>query len=138
VKHILLILTLMFSLPGFAFKNVAEAETKLKTFSLEQFKDKDEKAKDQIEDDIVDSIIDAVDMAVKDPTQLALKKEIVRVAVILQKRDPTNYAGELVLPLFEQNRTEFKTLLKSLPPKDARLLEDAVKISARVKAKGNG
>ena len=138
MKYILLVLTLMFSLPGFAFKNAAEAETKLKTFSIEQFKDKDEKASEKIEDDIVDSIIDAVEVAVKNPNELNLKKEVVRVAVILQKRDPTNYAGELVLPLFKQNRNEFKTLLKSLPPKDARLLEDAVKIAERVEGKGNG
>jgi hypothetical protein len=138
MKHILLVLTLMFTLPVFAFKNVAEAEAKLKSFSSEQFKGKDDKASDKIEDDIVDSIIDAVDVAVKDPAQMNLKKEILRVAVILQKRDPTNYAGELVLPLFKQNRTEFRTLLKSLPPKDARLLEDAVKIAERVEDKGNG
>jgi hypothetical protein len=139
MKHILLVLTLIFSLPVFAaFKNAAEAESKLKTFSSEQFKDKDEKAQDKIEDDIVDSIIDGVEVVLKESTQTNLKKEIVRVAVILQKRDPSNYAGELVLPLYKANRTEFKTLLKSLPPKDARLLEEAVKIAERVENQGNG
>jgi hypothetical protein len=129
----------MFSLPGFAsFKNVAEAETKLKVFSMDQFNGKDEKTQDKIEDDIVDSIIDGVELALKETAQVNLKKEIVRVAVILQKRDPTNYAGELVLPLYKANQKEFKTLLNSLPPKDARLLEDAVKIAERAEKTGNG
>lgn len=139
MKHILIVLTLIFSLPALAgFKNAAEAETKLQSFSSDQFKNKDSKAQETLEDDIVDSLIEAVEVAVKNPQEMTLKKEIVRVAVILLRQDNSNYGGELVLPLYKQNRTEFQKLIKSLPPKDSRLLDQSVKDAAREEEKGNG
>lgn len=139
MKHILMTLTLIFTLPALAgFKNAAEAEAKLKSFSSDQFKNKELKDQEKLEDDIVDSLIDAVEVSVKETTQLTLKKEIVRVAVILLKQDKSLYGAELVLPLFKQNRTEFQSLIKTLPPKDSRLLDQSVKDAAREEDKGNG
>ena len=139
MKHILVALTLMFSLPVLAgFKNAAEAEAKLKTFASDQFKDKELKAQEKIEDDLVDSLIDAVELSVKETQQLTLKQEIVRVAVVLLKQDKSNYGAEIILPLFKQNRTELQKLIKALPPKDARLLEQSLKDAAREEEKGNG
>jgi len=139
MKFMFVAFTLMFSLSSFAgFKNAADAETKLKTFSSDQFKNKDLKQQEKLEDDIVDSLIDAVEVSVKETQQLTLKKEIIRVAVVLLKQDTTNYGAELVLPLYKQNRAEFLKLIKALPAKEFRLIDDAVKSAAREEADGNG
>ena len=139
MKHILIAFTILFSFNAFAgFKTAAEAETKLKTFSSEQFKDKEAKDQEKIEDDLVDSLIDAVEFAVKDPKHEGLKKEIVRVAVVLLKQDKSLYGAEIILPLVRQNRAEFQKLIKTLPAQDSRLLDRTVKDADREESSGNG
>ena len=67
-----------------------------------------------------------------------LDAEILRVTVEMLKKDPTQFAGELVLPLYEKNKKSFLESLKKLSPSDAKLVEDAVKAAARQKRYGNG
>lgn len=139
MNKILIAFTFLFSLQTFAaFKTAAEAETKLKTFSSEQFKSKDGTDQEKIEDDLVDSLIDAVEFIVKEPKHETLKKEIVRVAVVLLKQDKSLYGAEIILPLVRLNRAEFQKLIKTLPSQDSRLLERSVKDADREEQSGNG
>lgn len=132
-------LTFLFSLQAAAeFKTAVDAETKLKTFSSEQFKSKEAKDHEKIEDDLVDSLIDAVEFVVKNPKNENLKKEIVRVAVVLLKQDKSLYGAEIILPLVKLDRAEFQKLLKTLPPQDSRLLDRTVKDADREEQSGNG
>lgn len=125
MKNILLISSLLISVSAFAgFKTAQEAETKLKTFSSKSFETKDQKAIIAMEDDLVDSLSDAVELSA--PMTDSLKKEIVRVAIVLLKQDKTNYGAEIILPLYKKNETEFKAIFKTLPKPDSRLLEESI------------
>ncbi|UXR65184.1 phosphoenolpyruvate carboxylase [Bdellovibrio bacteriovorus] len=80
----------------------------------------------------------AVTTAVKESGTEELQEEIIKATVVLLKKDPTQYAGEVVLPLYEKNKKSFLSNLKKLPASDAKLVEDAVKSAARQIKSGNG
>lgn len=139
MKVLLFASTLFLALTSFAeFKTSQEAENKLKAFVSKNFVGKADKDVVAMEDDLVDSLIDAVELSVKEPKNDNLKKEVLRAAVVLLKQDKTNYGGEIVLPLYNQNDVEFKNILKYLPTSDARLLEKAVLDAKREQESGNG
>lgn len=116
--------------------------SKLQALKLENIKtvDEDTKLSDEdmkSQDEVFETLEAAVQSAVKKSTP-ELEAEILRVTVEMLKKDPTQFAGEVVLPLYEKNKKSFLNSLKKLSPSDAKLVEDAVKSAARQKRYGNG
>lgn len=131
--------------PALATSVAADAPTevsKLQALKLETVKTADENTKlteadMKAQDEVFEALEGAVQTAVKKSTP-ELDTEILRVTVEMLKKDPTQFAGEIVLPLYEKNKKSFLDSLKKLSPSDAKLVEDAVKMAARQKRYGNG
>ncbi len=121
-----------------AFKTSQEVVAKLRTFQAQSFKNIDAKAKFKLEDDIVDTLVDSVKLAVKEPQNSELRSEVIRVSVLFLRHDDTQYAGELLLPLYEKNKSEFKNLIRNLPAADSRMVLEAVENASREASQGNG
>ena len=99
------------------FKSGKEAIQKLKSYTAESIKPKATRKTDSValtEDEIFDRLADAVEVALIEKSNLPLREEIYRVAVMMLKHDPTQYAGELVLPLYQQDKKLFIKLLMKL------------------------
>ncbi|ASD64487.1 phosphoenolpyruvate carboxylase [Bdellovibrio bacteriovorus] len=128
--------------PAMAADAVTAEVSKLQALKLETVKTADENTKlteadMKAQDEVFEALEGAVQAAVKKTTP-ELDAEILRVTVEMLKKDPTQFAGELVLPLYEKNKKSFLESLKKLSPSDAKLVEDAVKAAARQKRYGNG
>ncbi|MBO9667100.1 MAG: phosphoenolpyruvate carboxylase, partial [Bdellovibrio sp.] len=92
----------------------------------------------QAQDDAFDALEEAVNASLKDTKSTELQEQILKVALVLLKKDPTQFAGEVILPFYEKNRKGFEASLKSLSEADSSLILKAVKAAAREKARGNG
>ncbi|MFV8259412.1 phosphoenolpyruvate carboxylase [Bdellovibrio bacteriovorus] len=128
--------------PLLAADAVTSEVSKLQALKLETVKTADENTKlteadMKAQDEVFEALEGAVQSAVKKSTP-ELDAEILRVTVEMLKKDPTQFAGEIVLPLYEKNKKSFLESLKKLSPSDAKLVEDAVKSAARQKRYGNG
>lgn len=128
--------------PLLAADAVTSEVSKLQALKLETVKTADENTKlteadMEAQDEVFEALEGAVQSAVKKSTP-ELDAEILRVTVEMLKKDPTQFAGEIVLPLYEKNKKSFLESLKKLSPSDAKLVEDAVKSAARQKRYGNG
>lgn len=125
--------------PAFAH---SDALTRLKSLKLEAVKTVTEETKLSDTDmKAQDEVFEALESAVQDQLKKPnpdLYKEILRVTVEMLKKDPTQFAGEVVLPLYKKNKKVFVDSLFELSPSDARLVEDAVKMADREKRQGNG
>lgn len=139
-----LILCSFFATPAMAaFYDVREAIEKLHAAKIDalitvtedtKLSEDDMKAQDKA----FAALEAAVSTAVKESGTEELQEEIIKATVVLLKKDPTQYAGEVVLPLYEKNKKSFLSNLKKLPASDAKLVEDAVKSAARQAKSGNG
>lgn len=119
------------------------AMTKLQSLKLEELRTVDEnttlsEVEMKAQDDVFDALEEAVKASLKDPADIALQDEILRVTVVMLKKDPTQFAGEVILPLYEKNRKGFDAALQKLSAEDAQLVKEAVKTAAREKKNGNG
>ncbi|AHZ86296.1 phosphoenolpyruvate carboxylase [Bdellovibrio bacteriovorus] len=128
--------------PVLAADAVTSEVSKLQALKLETVKTADENTKlteadMKAQDEVFEALESAVQASVKKSTP-ELDAEILRVTVEMLKKDPTQFAGEIVLPLYEKNKKSFLESLKKLSPSDAKLVEDAVKSAARQKRYGNG
>ena len=135
------LITISFSFAGAEFKSGKEAIQKLKSYTAENIKPKQDRKTDSValtEDEIFDRLADAVEVALVEKGNLPLREEIYRVAVMMLKYDPTQYAGELVLPLYVQDKKLFLEETKKLPTDDRKLLIEAVENSNREKNEGHG
>lgn len=126
-------------IPAFAH---SDSVTRLKSLKLEAVKTVTEETKLSDADmKAQDEVFEALESAVQDQLKKPnpdLHKEILRVTVEMLKKDPTQFAGEVVLPLYKKNKKAFVDSLFELSPADARLVEDAVKMADRQKRQGNG
>ena len=116
---------------------------KLKTLKVNDLKSVDKKTvlnhkELRAQDDAFDALEDGVNASLKDPSNTELQNEILRVAVVMLKKDPTQFAGEVILPYYEKNRNGFDSAIKKLSAEEAKLVKDAVKSAARFKKNGNG
>jgi hypothetical protein len=116
---------------------------KLQALKVEELKTVDEgttltEVEMKAQDDVFDALEDAVKDSLKDPSNVALQDEIFRVTVVMLKKDPTQFAGEVILPLYEKNRKSYDAALKKLSAEDAQLVKEAVKTAVREKKNGNG
>ncbi|MGE9746593.1 phosphoenolpyruvate carboxylase [Bdellovibrio bacteriovorus] len=128
--------------PVLAADAVTSEVSKLQALKLETVKTADENTKlteadMKAQDEVFEALESAVQASVKKSTP-ELDAEILRVTVEMLNKDPTQFAGEIVLPLYEKNKKSFLESLKKLSPSDAKLVEDAVKSAARQKRYGNG
>ena len=116
---------------------------KLKSLKINDLKTVDEKTalnekemRDQ--DNAFDTLEEGVNASLKDPTSVELQSEILRVTVVMLKKDPTQFAGEVILPYYEKNRNGFDAAIKKLSAEEAKMVKEAVKSAAKVKKTGNG
>jgi hypothetical protein len=93
---------------------------------------------DSLQDQAFDALAKGVELLKKDPSDTALQKEVLRVTVLLLQADPSQYAGEVILPLYQQDKKKFLKSLSVLPKKDADLVRDAVMDADREQTEGNG
>lgn len=119
------------------------ALTNLQSLKLEELRTVDENTtlselEMKAQDDVFDALEEAVTASLKNPTDLALQDEILRVTVVMLKKDPTQFAGEVILPFYEKNRKSFEAALKKLSVDEAELVKSAVKTAERQKKSGNG
>ncbi|GEM_PF-4301566 len=123
------------------FKTGKEAIQKLKSYNSESIKPKATRKTDSValtEDEIFDRLADAVEVALVEKSNVPLREEIYRVAIMMLKYDPTQYAGELVLPLYQQDKKLFLEETKKLSTDDRKLLIEAVENAHREKNEGHG
>lgn len=125
-----------------AFYDAKESVAALQALKLEAVKTSDENTKlteadMKAQDEAFEALEKAVETALKESSE-ELQAEILRVTVQMLKKDSTQYAGEVILPLYEKNKKSFLSSLKKLSAEDASLVEDAVKMAARQKKSGNG
>ena len=116
---------------------------KLKSLKVNDLKTVDEKTalnekemRDQ--DNAFDTLEESVNASLKDPSSVELQSEILRITVIMLKKDPTQFAGEVILPYYEKNRKGFDAAIKKLSSEEAKMVKEAVKSAAKVKKTGNG
>lgn len=139
-----LILCSFFASPAMAaFYDVREAIEKLQAAKVESLITVTEETKlseddMKAQDKAFAALEAAVATAAKESGIEELQDEIIKAAVVLLKKDPTQYAGEVILPLYEKNKKSFLSNLKKLPASDAKLVEGAVKDAARQKKIGDG
>lgn len=119
------------------------ALAKLQALKVEELKTVDEgttltEVEMKAQDDVFDALEDAVKASLKDPSNVALQDEIFRITVVMLKKDPTQFAGEVILPLYEKNRKGYDAALNKLSADDAQLVKEAVKTAVREKKNGNG
>lgn len=130
-----------FSLASADFKSGKEAIQKLQSYSTEKIKPKTARKTDSVtlsEDEIFDRLADAVEIALVEKSNQGLRQEIFRVTVMMLKYDPSQYAGELILPLYLQDKNSFLEETKKLSTEDRKLLMEAVENARREKTEGNG
>ena len=119
------------------------ALAKLQALKVEELKTVDEgttltEVEMKAQDDVFDALEDAVKASLKDPSNVTLQDEIFRITVVMLKKDPTQFAGEVILPLYEKNRKGYDAALNKLSADDAQLVKEAVKTAVREKKNGNG
>jgi len=132
---------------AYAAEPKAQAQTatlnKLKALKVNELKTVDEgttlnEQEMRQQDEVFDTLEEAVNASLKDPANVELQKEILRVAEVMLKKDPTQFAGEILLPYYEKNRKGFETALQKLSAEDAKKIREAIKSAAKEKKKGNG
>ncbi|MFM6929148.1 MAG: phosphoenolpyruvate carboxylase [Bdellovibrio sp.] len=119
------------------------ALTKLKNLKVNELKTVDENTtlnekEMRAQDEVFDALEDAVNASLKDPSNMELQAEILNVTIVMLKKDPTQFAAEVILPYYEKNRKGFDSSVKKLSPENAKMVKEAVKSAAREKKKGNG
>ncbi len=95
--------------------------------------DADMKAQDKA----FDALSHAVVVAIKE-SSAALTDEVLKTAVVLLRKDPTQYAGEIIVPLLQKKKDLYMESLRKLPPADAKLVDKAVHAALRELKSGNG
>lgn len=139
-----ILLTTLCGSPSFAaFYDVREAISSLQSLNLDQLPSATEEiklseAELKAQDVVFESLEKAVTVALKESPSEDLQGEILRVALVLLKKDPSQFAGEVILPLYEKDKKSFMNGLKKLSAEDSELIEEAVKAAAREKKSGNG
>lgn len=147
MKHFLLFFLALTSTPmavvlaSAAGENTTVAELKvLDESALNGFTEKQKASEADLkkQDAVYGTLRKAVEASMKDPKNDELKSEIFRVTGLLLKKDSTQYAGEVLLPLYKQNKKSFLSSLKKLSKDHAKEIETAVKDAEKEEKSGNG
>ena len=142
-KLVILALCSFFASPAFAkFTGVEGAIKKLEAARVHDLKTADENtaltdADVQAQDKAFDALSHAVVVAIKE-SSVALTDEVLKTAVVLLRKDPTQYAGEIVAPLLQKKKDLYMESLRKLSPADAKLVDKAVHAALRELKSGNG
>lgn len=122
-------------------QNLTEALKKLKTYSISDVtvsaKNSDEQVGKKTAEMIL-TIDKTVQLMLKEKPNQELYVELLRVAAVSFEGDPSEAAGELLLPLYKKNKKDFEDALKKLPAKDAEAVRESLKNSEREYSEGNG
>ncbi len=101
---------------------------------------KDHAKKNQRMEAMLAAIEEGVDLLSKvtDPTDSEMTKEICRVALLTFELDPSEYAAELMLPLYKKDKAAFEKGARLLPKAQAEEILESMKIKLREETEGNG
>ncbi|MBV2167277.1 MAG: hypothetical protein KUL82_01110 [Bdellovibrio sp.] len=134
-----LLITLMLSLSLVAgAATAATLKDSLKT--LQTYAEKEEhtsSVKTQEVLKVIDQSVTAI-IEGKEKASPEFMKALARAAVLTFDADPSEAAGELLLPLQKKNKKALEEAIKSLPKKDADSLRESLKNAAREETQGNG
>lgn len=142
-KFALFMMCSFFSVTAFAkFLGVEDAMKKLDAAQVYNLKTVDENTEmteedTKAQDAAFDALSHAVVVAIKE-SSAHLTDEILKVAVVLLRKDPTQYAGDIVAPLLQKKKSLYMESLRKLPPADASLVDKAVHSALRELKSGNG
>ncbi|UOF02793.1 hypothetical protein [Bdellovibrio reynosensis] len=137
-----LALSLIFFL-GFSAsaQNLSEALKKLKTYSVSDVTVSTKNSDEQVGKKTAEMLLTidkTVQLMLKEKPTQELYQELLRVAAISFEGDPSEAAGELLVPLYKRNKKDFESALKKLPAKDAAAIKESIKNSDREYSEGNG
>lgn len=65
-------------------------------------------------------------------------KKALEIAIPLLQNDLSNYAAEVIYPLYKKRTAEFKKIMNSMPQEDQRLLLESIKVYEKELENGNG
>ncbi|MEN0058324.1 MAG: phosphoenolpyruvate carboxylase [Bdellovibrio sp.] len=139
MKYTLLLLFFFSQALAFAHSPAASKLQALNLKPLEQTQaDRSDSSYLKLQDEAVDALTNAVAEAVKNPQDEILIDEIFRVSIVLLNTDPYQYAGEILVPLYQKQQNLFLKHLKKFSTKDAQRIKEAVKAAERTLRRGNG
>lgn len=134
MKKLILIFSLLFSQLAWAgFKTVEEAQKKLSTFTVADIKGDVDRlaAKQPLKiDEIFDDLTATVEMLGKNKLTEDLALEMERACLLTSLHDPSNYAIEIILPIYIKNKAIFERAAESLHPTDQKNLMEPMRASA--------
>lgn len=134
MKKLILIFSLLFSQLALAgFKNVDEAQKKLATYTVADIKgDVDRLAahKPLKIDEIFDDLQATVEMLAKNKVTEDLAIEMERACLLASLHDPSNYAIEIILPIYIKNKAVFEKASESLHPTDQKNVMEPMRDAA--------
>lgn len=143
MKSLILLCSLFISTSAFAapFKTVTEAEEKLATFTVADI-DGDEQrlasGKSLKINEIFDDLKEAVAVAEKTKLTEELALQMERLCLLASLHDPSNYAVDLILPVYQKNKALFEKASQKLHPYDRKNLIEVLKGKDREATEGNG
>lgn len=134
MKTFTFIFTLLISSSAFAgFKTVAEAEKKLSAYTVADIKgdvDRLAAGKPLKIDEVFEDLQATVDMLAKNKITEDLALEMERACLLASLHDPSNYAIEIILPVFIKNKTVFEKAAESLHPTDFKNVMEPMRAAA--------
>jgi len=127
-----LLFTLIFSSTVFAapFKSVTEAETKLATYTVDDIdgdKQRVVEGKPLKIDEIFDDLEAVVTLLEKDTLTVELAYQLERACLLASLHDPSNYAVDIILSVYQKNKETFKKAAEKLHSFDRKNLLEVFK-----------
>lgn len=123
------------------FNNVTEAEEKLATFSVADI-DGDEQrlaaGKNLKINEIFEDLKETVALLEKAKLTEALALQMERLCLLASLHDPSNYAVDLILPVYQKNKALFEKASQKLHPYDRKNLLEVLKGKDHEATDGNG
>jgi hypothetical protein len=144
MKRIVLSLSLLLCMPAFAetvFKSVADAETKLTNYTVADIDDDKQRLAEGKElkiNEIFDDLQAISALMAKEKMTEELALQIERACLLASLHDPSNYAIDIILPIYQKNKAVFEKAAQRLHPYDRKNLLDALKGKDDEAKNGNG
>jgi len=139
----LIVICALFISSAFAaeFKTVAEAETKLSAYTIEDIKGDEQRYLDGKPlkiDEIYDDLKEVANFSEKNKVTEELAVQIQRVCLLASLRDKSNEAVEIALPVYQKNKSLFNKGRKRFDPEDQKELKNVFEGADRASTKGTG
>ena len=115
-----------------SFRSSEEIVSAFKTVHLSDLKN-DDKVVDQLL-----RIDEAVTFSTKNKLSSEALQQILRVAALTLRNDPNFTAGEILIPLYNNDKKAFNAALKKLSPADSKAVLNAVSGAIFTLKHGNG